>query len=188
MTESVEIDPFDSNRLLYGTGATIYGADNLTDWDTGGTVHISVRAQGLEETAVLDLISPPAARTCSPASATSAASCTTTCTVATEDVRHPDLRRHARAWTTPSCAANVIVRVGNPTGWPQHFGISTDSGATWTPSGTEPAGVSDGGTVAVSADGSAVRLVARRARRCTVSTDYGATWTAVGRAARRARR
>ncbi|MEU7827078.1 hypothetical protein [Catellatospora sp. NPDC049133] len=59
MTESLEIDPFDSDRLLYGTGATIYATDNLTDWDTGGTVRIAVRARGLEETAVLDLVSPP---------------------------------------------------------------------------------------------------------------------------------
>jgi hypothetical protein len=76
MTESVEIDPFDSDHLLYGTGATIYGTDNLTDWDTGGTVHISVRARGLEETAVLDLISPPTGAHL--LSATWAASCTTT--------------------------------------------------------------------------------------------------------------
>ncbi|MEV0645736.1 cellulose-binding domain-containing protein [Phytomonospora sp. NPDC050363] len=60
MTESVEVDPFDSNKLMYGTGATSYGTDNLTAWDTGGTVNISVRAQGLEETAVNDLVSPPA--------------------------------------------------------------------------------------------------------------------------------
>ena len=66
MTESLEIDPFDSDRLLYGTGATIYGTDNLTDWDTGGTVHIDVRAEGLEETAVAGPDQPARpARTCS---------------------------------------------------------------------------------------------------------------------------
>ena len=40
MTESLEIDPFDSDRMLYGTGATIYGGTNLTAWDTGGKVAI----------------------------------------------------------------------------------------------------------------------------------------------------
>ena len=61
MTESFEIDPFDSNSFLYGTGATVYGGSNLTAWDTGGKVAIGVKAQGLEETAVLDLASPPGA-------------------------------------------------------------------------------------------------------------------------------
>ena len=81
MTESLEIDPFNSNRLMYGTGATIYGTTNLTAWDTGGKVTIKPMAQGLEETAVLDLISPPPG---APAglrrSATSAASGTPTST------------------------------------------------------------------------------------------------------------
>jgi hypothetical protein len=60
MVDSLEIDPFNSNRMLYGTGATMYGTNNLTAWDSGGTVDISVAAVGIEETAVQDLISPPA--------------------------------------------------------------------------------------------------------------------------------
>ncbi|MER6800340.1 WD40/YVTN/BNR-like repeat-containing protein, partial [Amycolatopsis mediterranei] len=59
MTESVEIDPFDSNHLLYGTGATVYGTSDLTKWDSGGKITIKPVVGGLEETAVLDLISPP---------------------------------------------------------------------------------------------------------------------------------
>ena len=31
MNESVEIDPFNSNRMMYGTGATLYGTTNLTE-------------------------------------------------------------------------------------------------------------------------------------------------------------
>ena len=59
MTESLEIDPFDSNKMLYGTGATLYGSDNLTAWDAGSKITIKVKAVGIEETAVLDLASPP---------------------------------------------------------------------------------------------------------------------------------
>jgi hypothetical protein len=78
MVGDIEIDPFDSDRMLYGTGATIYGTDDLTNWDAGALVTITVQAQGLEETAVQDLISPRKARPCSARSATSGASATTT--------------------------------------------------------------------------------------------------------------
>jgi hypothetical protein len=60
MVGSLVIDPFNSNRMMYGTGATIYGANNLLNWDAGNPITISVMVRGLEETAVLDLISPPA--------------------------------------------------------------------------------------------------------------------------------
>jgi len=59
MTEALEIDPFNSNRMMYGTGATIYGTTNLTALDTGGTVNIAPMVRGLEESVVGDLISHP---------------------------------------------------------------------------------------------------------------------------------
>ncbi|MCW6010416.1 xyloglucanase [Micromonospora sp. CPCC 205371] len=174
MTESVEIDPFDSNHLLYGTGATIYGTDNLTDWDTGGTVHISVRARGLEEVAVLDLISPP-----SGAHLLSAVG----------DIGgfvHHDFKNPGRMHANPTIssttsidfaelAPGVIARVGN--GNAPRFGISTDGGTTWTPAATEPAGTSGGGTVAVGADGTRI-VWAPAGGEVGWSADAGATWTA----------
>lgn len=54
----IEIDPFDSDTLMYGTGATIYGTHNLTAWDKGKRVNFHVMAFGIEECAILDLISP----------------------------------------------------------------------------------------------------------------------------------
>ncbi len=35
MIESLEIDPFDSDHWLYGTGLTILGGHDLTKWDSG---------------------------------------------------------------------------------------------------------------------------------------------------------
>lgn len=55
----VEIDPFNPNRAWYVTGATIWSTDNLQDADKGRPTTWIPRAEGLEETAVLDLISPP---------------------------------------------------------------------------------------------------------------------------------
>ncbi|KAF3909261.1 hypothetical protein ABW20_dc0105982 [Dactylellina cionopaga] len=59
MMESMVIDPFNSDHWLYGTGATIYGGRDLTKWDTAGNITIKALADGVEETAILDLLSPP---------------------------------------------------------------------------------------------------------------------------------
>lgn len=55
----LNIDPFNSDHWYYGTGATIYGGYDLTNWDTIHNVTIESLADGVEETAVLGLISPP---------------------------------------------------------------------------------------------------------------------------------
>lgn len=59
MIESLVIDPFDSAHWLYGTGATIQGGHDLTNWDTAGNISLSSLADGIEETSVQGLISPP---------------------------------------------------------------------------------------------------------------------------------
>lgn len=59
MIESLVIDPFDSDHWLYGTGATIQGGRDLTQWDTTGNISLSSLADGIEETSIQGLISPP---------------------------------------------------------------------------------------------------------------------------------
>ena len=61
MMESLVIDPFDSNHWLYGTGETIYGGHDLLKWDSGDSRNVTLKslANGVEETAVQGLISPP---------------------------------------------------------------------------------------------------------------------------------
>jgi xyloglucan-specific exo-beta-1,4-glucanase len=181
-TEALEIDPFSSDHFLYGTGAQIHGSDNLTDWDTGGTVQIDVRAEGLEETAALSLISPPVG-----AHLLSALG----------DVggfRHTDFTRATTMYDTPTFrttvaldyaeeAPHTIVRVGYPNDSEstQYFAISTDGGATWAPSGSEPDGVTgpgvDDNSVAIAADGGRV-VWAPAGAPVSWSTDAGQTWTA----------
>ncbi len=158
MTEGLEIDPFNSARMMYGTGATLFGTDNLTAWDTGGTVNIGVRAQGIEETAALDLISPP---TGSPLLS------------ALGDVggfRHTDLTKvPSSMFTQPNLGSNtsidyaetspaIMVRAGNidKAAYPNvnRAAFSTDGGANWFQANSEPGGVTGGGTIAAAADGS----------------------------------
>ncbi|MFG2804522.1 cellulose binding domain-containing protein [Streptomyces massasporeus] len=151
MTEALEIDPFNSDRMMYGTGATVYGTENLTNWDSGGKFAIRPMVQGLEETAVNDLVSPP-----SGAPLLSALG----------DIggfRHTDLTKvPSMMFTQPNFTTttsldfaesnpNTVVRTGNLDSGP-HIAFSTDNGANWF-AGTDPSGVSGGGTVASAADG-----------------------------------
>ncbi|MFI6804898.1 cellulose binding domain-containing protein [Streptomyces luteogriseus] len=152
MTEALEIDPFDSDRMMYGTGATVYGTENLTNWDSGSKFAVKPMVRGLEETAVNDLVSPP-----SGAPLLSALG----------DIggfRHTDLTKvPSMMFTQPNFTTttsldfaesnpNTVVRTGNLDSGP-HIAFSTDNGANWF-AGTDPSGVSGGGTVASAADGS----------------------------------
>ncbi|MGW2233569.1 cellulose binding domain-containing protein, partial [Streptomyces sp. NPDC001759] len=175
MTESLEIDPFDSNRMMYGTGATLYGTENLTQWDSGGRFTVKPMVQGLEETAVNDLASPP-----SGAPLLSALG----------DIggfRHTDLTEvPSMMFTSPTFTTttsldfaetnpNTVVRVGDLDSGP-HIAFSTDDGANWF-AGTDPSGVSGGGTVAAAADGS--RFVWSPAGTgVQYTTGFGSSWQA----------
>ncbi|GAA3801257.1 cellulose binding domain-containing protein [Streptomyces phyllanthi] len=175
MTEALEIDPFNSNRLMYGTGATVYGTENLTNWDSGGKFTIKPMVQGLEETAVNDLASPP-----SGAPLLSALG----------DIggfRHTDLTKvPSMMYTSPNFTtttsldfaesnSNTVVRVGNLDSGP-HIAFSTDNGANWF-AGTDPSGVSGGGTVAAASDGS--RFVwSPTGTGVQYTTGFGNSWSA----------
>ncbi|WP_320781050.1 cellulose binding domain-containing protein [Streptomyces sp. CRN 30] len=175
MTEALEIDPFDSDRMMYGTGATVYGTENLTNWDAGSKFAIEPMVRGLEETAVNDLASPP-----SGAPLLSALG----------DIggfRHTDLTKvPSMMFTSPNFTSstsldyaetspNTVVRVGNLDSGP-HIAFSTDNGANWF-GGTDPSGVSGGGTVAAGADGS--RFVWSPAGTgVQYTTGFGTSWQA----------
>ncbi|MEU8263344.1 cellulose binding domain-containing protein [Micromonospora sp. NPDC048999] len=182
MNESLEIDPFDSNRMLYGTGATIYGTTDLTKWDTGGQFTIKPMVKGVEETAVLDLISPP-----SGASLISGLG----------DIggfRHTDLNAvPSMMFTQPVFTSttsldyaetkpSIMVRAGNFTASDRpndrHVAFSTDGGANWF-QGSEPGGINNGGTVAASADGSQfVWAPGDSGKQVVRSVGFGNSWTA----------
>ncbi|MBO3680928.1 xyloglucanase [Streptomyces sp. NEAU-YJ-81] len=176
MTEALEIDPFDSRRMMYGTGATVYGTENLANWDTGGTITITPMVKGLEETAVNDLASPP---TGAPLLS------------ALGDIggfRHTDLDAvPARMYTSPTFTtttsldyaetnANTVVRVGNNDSAPR-IAFSTDNGANWF-QGSEPSGVTGGGTVAAAADGSGFVWAPEGTSAAYHTTGFGSSWSA----------
>jgi photosystem II stability/assembly factor-like uncharacterized protein len=55
----VAIDPFDSGHVAYTTGATVYGTRELLDADQGRSILWKPWVQGIEQTAVITLLSPP---------------------------------------------------------------------------------------------------------------------------------
>ena len=55
----VAIDPFDSGHVAYTTGATVYATRELTEADRGKGMLWKPWVQGIEQTAVLTLASPP---------------------------------------------------------------------------------------------------------------------------------
>lgn len=175
MMGDLEIDPFNSDRMMYGTGATLYGSNNLTAFDNNENVNISVFADGIEETSVLGLISPP-----SGAPLISSMG----------DIggfRHEDLTKAPQMITNPTIGSstdldfaelnpNIVVRVGNADGSNPRMGISNDNGVTWSPAANvgSPNG---GGFVAVGAAGGTI-VWSPDGEPVSYSTDLGATWSA----------
>lgn len=178
---AIAINPHRPGDVMYGTGATIWGTKDITNLDKGRTTHWTVRAQGLEETAVQDLVSPPrGAHLIS----------------GLFDIggfRHDTLSRSPRQGMSknPVFSATTdidfaqhrpefVVRVGTVWTGSRRGAYSTDGGTTWTPFVNEPAGiVNGGGTVAASADGGRIVWTPGDGTPAAYSTDRGTTWLPV---------
>jgi hypothetical protein len=172
---SIAIDPFNSNHVIYGTGATVFGSDDVTSADHGGTTHwSSAAAEGIEETAVNDLVAP-AAGPCQLISAVGdlGGFCHATLGHSPATGMIAPILGSGTSIGEAGAAPLDVAEVGYSGGdW------STDGGATWTAM-TLPPGSSEGaGVAAVSADGSTV-LWAPVDAAPAYSTDGGTTWAAV---------
>ncbi len=175
MSQGMAIDPFDPDRFMYGTGATIYGSDNLTNWDSDTTVDIEVKVHGLEETSINDLAAPPEGPPLVSVMGDIGG-------FVHEDLDEiPDEMHHQPYWGNGTgldfaeLDPSVMVRTGDAEDDANsHIGVSTDSGRSWW-GGQEPDGVTGGGTVAVNADGSVV-LWSPDGAGVHHSTTTGSTW------------
>ena len=171
---SIAIDPFNSNHALYGTGATVFGSDDVTSADHGGTTHwSSAAAEGIEETAVNDLVAP-AAGPCQLLSAVGdlggfchAALSHSPSTGMIEPILGSGTSI-GEAGAVPLDVAEVGYSGGD---W------STDGGAAWTAMTLPPGSTEGAGVGAVSADGSAVGWAPADAPPA-YSRDGGAAWAA----------
>jgi photosystem II stability/assembly factor-like uncharacterized protein len=179
---SIEIDPFDSNHCLYTNGYSVWASDDLTNADSGNTVHWAVGADGIEETAVLTLASPPAG-------AHLLSGVGDVC-----GYRHDDFGVSPPPFLNPwmQTVWSLDFAESNPTfvarvGLLDYNGhaagaYSRDQGATWTQFAGNPAGASGipgafySSMIAVSADGKTL-VWAPNAAGPSYSRDGGATWT-----------
>lgn len=192
---ALALDPFDSDRLVYATGATIYETRDLSAADRDAPTHWTPWVEGIEQTAVITLVSPPVG----PRLLTGFGDISG---FAHKDLdRSPDLQ-----FTTPvfantnqidyaGAAPTVVVRSGTPhegVGSEGHDGStlawSDDAGLSWKPLG-RPRPASGGDAVSpdnprmdlyrdapimVSADGATFVLATPQV---VWSTDRGRSWT-----------
>ena len=171
-TGDVEIDPADSNHVLFVTGYGIWSTRDLARW--------TFDDEGLEECVINDVISPPS---------TAADAALVLC-----GMWDLDGFRHVALDTSPPdgqfqpaygrCTSmdfaqldpNLIVRVYGGGAKTTHGSYSTDNGKTWTPF-AKAADAKGDGKVAASADGSTF-VWATESGGTFWSRDRGASWTA----------
>jgi photosystem II stability/assembly factor-like uncharacterized protein len=170
----IAIDPFHPERVMYVTGAGIWATEDATEADADKPTHWRFLDQGLEETVIKQLVSPPAGP---PLLSAMGDLC---------GFRHDDIDKPSAdgMFTNPLCgsASGIDVAWSKPdivarVGWDDHKqwgATSADGGKTWTPFKSMPKG-KGAGSIAVSADGSAL-VWAPLEGPVVYSHDNGATW------------
>lgn len=145
--EGLQIDPFDSNHFLYGTGLTLFGSHDLLNWDTKGNITLSSLSTGIEETSIRGLVSPPTG-----AHLVSAAA----------DIGgwvHTDLDNPPSKVILPitledidyaGLAPSKLVVIGDNA---NSLSTSSDGGATWS---TYPGSTPTGGKITYTANGTSI--------------------------------
>ncbi|KAJ1323075.1 xyloglucan-specific exo-beta-1,4-glucanase [Microdochium nivale] len=157
MIESLEIDPHDSDHWLYGTGLTVYGGHDLTKWDSVHNITIQSLADGIEETAVLDVASAPGGSELLAAVADVSGY---TFASAADLAMAPKMVWDGPKFTSTDGvdyagnAPKKVVRTGKDSG-AKMVALSSDGGLTWAAHAGADTALT-GGFVALSADGDVV--------------------------------
>ncbi len=144
---AIAIDPYDSNHVVQGSGGTILTTDNIVSSDTGTASNWTIGALGIEETAVLGLVSPPSG----PANLLSVLGdvggfqhTTLTASPAAGAFANPRFG-NGTGIDFAQAAPAIMARVGTASSGTQFGGYSTNSGTSWTPFATNPASTVAGG-------------------------------------------
>lgn len=173
----LEINPFNSDEVSWGTGATLYATKNMTALGSGTPVTIAFNAYGIEETAVFKVVSAPVLDGSTPELYSIMGDLTG---FAHLDVSlRPDDGHFMKNGTASDLA--VAWGAGNIAAYTcdnkkQPLTVTTDGGATWQPVPKLPERTT-GGTVALNADGSKLFWVPGNiSSPVYFTTDLGTTW------------
>jgi photosystem II stability/assembly factor-like uncharacterized protein len=172
----LEIDPFNSDHVLFVTGYGIWSCSNATEAESDNSTRWSFLDDGLEETVPLVLASPPQG-----ASLLSGVG-------DIDGFRHDDLTASPRQSFSGPRFANtedlafagrnpkVIARCGTGKDAPVHAALSVNGGQDWTALESEPPGSRGAGKLTISADGGTIVWTPQRSAPC-FTTDQGRSWT-----------
>jgi len=174
----IKIDPFNPDKVIYGTGEGLWGSANVTAADSGKPTTWGFPNDGLEETVPIQVISPP----------TGAHLLSVIGDIG--GFRHEDIDKtpangffinpqlnSGTGMDFAALAPQVIVRVGYGDGKVPRGGYSVDNGLTWKPFATEPSGSTKGaGKIAISADGKTV-VWTPEGGTAYWTADWGKNWT-----------
>lgn len=174
----VAINPFNPDEVLYTTGATIFGTSNLSKIKDE-PVDISVKAMGIEMTAIFDFVSPLDNGEGTPELYSTMGDL--------YGFRHDDVTKAPQEHygdfkaTSIDCAAQdykIVVRATDDGDGSVYY--STDAAETWQAVETLPEGVEKkaGGTAKLSADGKTIFYQSGTTGvAAAVTSDFGKTWT-----------
>jgi photosystem II stability/assembly factor-like uncharacterized protein len=180
---TLEIDPFDSNRAIYQGGNTMWATQDLTNLDSFQETHWQIGANGIEETVVLSLISPPSGAHLLSGVGDEGGFRHDDFTISPPAFLHPLMTEGSFldfAELNPSLVARVGLLDYNGT---VAGAYSMDGGSNWTQFASNPPGLDGsphsalGSLIAISADG-ATFVWAPITGVPAYSRDHGATWTA----------
>ncbi len=167
----VDIDPFNSNNVMYNTGYGLWESNNLTS----GTVAWSFNVDGIEETGLYSPLVAPAtgAHLFTPLGDVAGARYDTDFNTVSGYYASPNTSNYSV--DVAALNTNVVARTvasGNT------LMLSQNNGVSWTQVASSPVtGASDAGRIAVSASGTALVWVPG-GQSAYYSTNGGASWAA----------
>jgi hypothetical protein len=183
--EAVALDPFNSSRAMYGTGAGVWTSTNIgsATGANGQGVTWSFMEKGLEETVPSALVPAVDGAFLGAIGDLGGMRNANLDVYSTTGEYTNPLDNKTNGIDFAASNPNFVVRVGNSGQLASDVAYSTDNGQTWKPCAAAVPGyttVNEMASVAVAADGSAfVVAPAKNFGTPALTTNSGATWTAV---------